>query len=196
MKKLNNQLIIGIDEVGRGSLFGPVLACAVSLTKSAESLLLEKGLNDSKKLSPRKRNIIAPIIQQTSQAWGLGQASNKEIDNHGIRKATELAMIRALKKINTPIDLVLVDGTLPIRSWEGKQKTIVRGDSKFASIAAASVLAKVTRDSLITRIAIDFPGYGLEKNFGYGTKLHREGLLKLGPTTFHRKSFLSKILTV
>ena len=112
----------------------------------------------------------------------------------GIRGATELAMIRALQKINRPYDIVLIDGILPIRGWEGKQKTIVKGDSTYACISAASVLAKVARDSLIKRIAIKFPEYELERNFGYGTAFHRKALIRIGSSKLHRESFLTKII--
>ena len=113
----------------------------------------------------------------------------------GIRKATELAMLRALQRIENPIDTVLVDGILPIRLWKGKQKTLVHGESKSIAIAAASVLAKETRDALIKRLSNDYPEYGLKTNVGYGTKLHREVLLDLGPTPLHRQSFLTKIFS-
>ena len=184
----------GIDEVGRGSLFGPVFAGAVVLEKKAQYKLLKAGLKDSKALVAKKRAMLVPLIQQTSQDWAIGQASSREIDSIGIRKATELAMLRALQKLSHPINMILVDGVLPIRLWDGPQKTLIHGESKSPEIAAASVLAKEARDSLIKRLAVHYPQYGLETNVGYGTKLHRENLLALGPTSLHRKSFLSKIL--
>ena len=186
-------LIAGVDEVGKGSLFGPVFAGAVILSKANETMLLNQGLKDSKKLSHRKRNILVPLIKKNSIAWALGQASAREIDNFGIREATEKAMIRALEKLPSKPDLILVDGILAIRSWPGKQQTQVRGDSNFASIAAASVLAKEMRDELIKRLAGKYSIYGLEKNKGYGTELHRKNLIKSGATKLHRKSFLSKL---
>ena len=186
-------IIAGVDEVGKGSLFGPVLAGAVILSKEHESNLLSQGLKDSKKLSHRQRHNLVPLIKKNSISWGLGQASAREIDRIGIREATEKAMLRALQKIHSPPDLILVDGILPIRLWPGKQKTQVRGESYFASIAAASVLAKVTRDELITRLALTYSLYGLDKNKGYGTAYHRTNLIKAGPTKLHRKSFLSKL---
>ncbi len=186
-------LIAGVDEVGKGCLFGPVFAAAVILSKANEISLLSKGLKDSKKLTPRKRNSLVPLIKKHSIAWGIGQASAREIDSIGIREATEKAMLRALEKFPSPPDLILVDGILPIRLWPGKQKTQVRGESHFASIAAASVLAKETRDELIKRLARKYCHYGLEKNKGYGTEMHRMNLLKAGPTKLHRKSFLSKL---
>jgi len=191
--KAITSLIAGVDEVGKGALFGPVFAGAVILSKSNELKLLSKGLKDSKKLNFRKRNQLVPLIKENSIDWALGQASAKEIDNFGIRNATEKAMIRALEKFSSPPDLILVDGILPIRCWKGKQNTKVRGESHFPSIAAASVLAKEARDELIRRLAHKYPFYGLEKNKGYGTEVHRTNLIKLGPTKLHRTSFLSKL---
>ena len=191
--KAIRSLIAGIDEVGKGSLFGPVFAGAVILSKSNELKLLSKGLKDSKKLNSRQRNNLVPLIKENSIAWSLGQASAREIDNIGIRKATEKAMIRALDKFPSKPDLILVDGILPIRLWEGQQQTQIRGDSHFPSIAAASVLAKEARDELIKRLANKYNFYGLEKNKGYGTEIHRKNLIKIGSCRLHRKSFLSKL---
>ena len=186
-------LIAGVDEVGKGCLFGPVFAAAVLLSKENEIELLNQGLKDSKKLSHRQRNILVPLIKTNSIAWTIGQASAREIDAVGIRNATEKAMLRALEKFSSPPDLILVDGTLPIRFWPGKQKTQVRGESHFASIAAASVLAKEARDELIKRLARKYNCYGLEKNKGYGTQIHRTNLIKSGATKLHRKSFISRL---
>ena len=187
------QLIAGIDEVGKGCLFGPVLAGAVILSKKNETILLSQGLKDSKKLSHLQRHNLVPLIKKNSIAWSIGQASAREIDSIGIRAATEKAMLRALQKFPSPPDLILVDGILPIRLWPGKQKTQVQGESHFASIAAASVLAKETRDELMKRLSLTFSLYGLDKNKGYGTDVHRTNLIKAGPTKLHRKSFLSKL---
>ena len=186
-------LIAGVDEVGKGCLFGPVYAAAVILSKENETKLLSQGLKDSKKLSHRQRNILVPLIKTNSIAWTIGQASAREIDAVGIRNATEKAMLRALEKFSSPPDLILVDGLLPIRFWPGKQKTQVRGESHFASIAAASVLAKEARDELIKRLARKYNCYGLEKNKGYGTEIHRTNLIKAGATKLHRKSFISRL---
>ncbi len=191
----NKYLIAGVDEVGKGCLFGPVFAGAVILSKTNESKLLSQGLKDSKKLSQRKRYKLVPLIKENSIAWSIGQASAREIDSLGIREATEKAMVRALEKFPSSPDLILVDGILPIRLWAGKQKTQVQGESLFHSIAAASVLAKEARDELIRRLARKYPFYGLEKNKGYGTAIHRKNLLKTGSTWLHRKSFLSKLNT-
>jgi len=186
-------LVAGVDEVGKGCLFGPVFAGAVVLSKKNELKLLSKGLKDSKKLNFRQRNNLVPLIKEHSIAWSLGQASAREIDSFGIRNATEKAMIRALEKFSSPPDLILVDGILPIRLWKGKQQTKVRGDSNFPSIAAASVLAKVARDELLKRLGSKYTLYELEKNKGYGTEVHRRNLIKEGATKLHRKSFLSKL---
>ena len=189
----SKSLIAGVDEVGKGCLFGPVFAGAVILSKSNEIKLLSKGLKDSKKLSFRQRNNLVPLIKENSIAWSLGQASAREIDSFGIRIATEKAMMRALDKFSSPPGLILVDGVLPIRLWPGKQQTRVRGESHFPSIAAASVLAKEARDALIKRLAQKYTLYGLEKNKGYGTEIHRTNLIRSGSTTLHRNSFLSRI---
>ena len=188
-----NNNIAGIDEVGKGCLFGPVFAGAVILSKTNESKLLSKGLKDSKKLSPRQRHNLVPLIKGNSIAWSIGQASAREIDSIGIREATEKAMLRALEKFSSPPDLILVDGILPLRLWPGKQRTQIRGESHFPSIAAASVLAKEARDELIKRLAQMYSFYGLEENKGYGTELHRKNLIAAGATRLHRKSFLSRL---
>tara|TARA_Y100001968_G_scaffold315567_1_gene342307 strand:- start:132 stop:704 length:573 start_codon:yes stop_codon:yes gene_type:complete len=186
-------LIAGVDEVGRGCLFGPVFAAAVSLSKANEVNLINQGLKDSKKLSALQRKKLVPLIKKTSIAWAIGQSSAREIDSIGIQEATEKAMLRALEKFPSPPELILVDGILPIRLWHGKQKTQVRGESHFGTIAAASVLAKETRDELIKRLALKYSIYGLDKNKGYGTEIHRTSLIKSGASKLHRKSFLSRL---
>jgi ribonuclease HII len=185
----------GIDEVGRGCWFGPVFAGAVVLPASAHTALASAGLTDSKKLTARRRAQLVPLIQQHAEAWALGQASAREIDQFGIRTATERAMLRALQRLAGPAPaLVLVDGVLPLRLWSGAQRTVVRGDSEHLEIAAASVLAKQARDALITRLAERYPVYGLERHAGYGTALHRQALLEQGATPLHRRSFLRNVL--
>ena len=187
--------IAGVDEVGRGCWFGPVFAGAVILPDSARPTLAAAGLTDSKKLTARRRAQLVPLIQQHACSWALGQASAREIDQVGIRAATERAMLRALQRLNgAPPDLVLVDGVLPLRLWSGPQQTVVRGDSEHLEIAAASVLAKQARDALITRLAQRYPAYGLERHAGYGTALHRAAVMDAGPTPLHRRSFLGKVL--
>ena len=191
-------VIAGVDEVGRGCWFGPVFAGAVILSPAAEPGLAAAGLTDSKALTARRRAALVPRIEAAATAWALGQASAREIDQHGIRTATERAMLRALQRLQVlgapPVDLLLVDGVLPLRGWPGPQRTLVRGDSQCLAIAAASVLAKQARDALITRLALCHPGYGLERHAGYGTAVHRQALLQLGPTALHRRSFLSRVL--
>ena len=189
----DKELIAGVDEVGKGCLFGPVFAGAVILSKENETHLLRLGLDDSKKLSHRKRRNLVPLIKKNSIAWSIGQASAREIDRIGIREATEKAIIRALEKFTSPPNLILVDGILPIRLWSGEQKTQVRGESHFASIAAASVLAKETRDDLMKRLSLKYNLYGIDKNKGYGTENHRINLIKSGSSKLHRKTFLSRL---
>lgn len=189
-----HSLQAGIDEVGRGCWFGPVFAGVVVLSDDAACALRQEGLTDSKALTPRRRARLVPLIEQAAEAWALGQASAREIDGHGIRAATEFAMLRALQRLPSRPDLLLVDGVLPLRLWPHPQETIVRGDSSSAAIAAASVLAKEARDALIRRLAQQFPDYGLERHAGYGTAIHRQALLTHGPTRLHRRSFLKKLL--
>ena len=186
--------VAGVDEVGRGCLFGPVFAAAVVLDGSAAERLLKAGLTDSKKLSAKRRAALVPLIQSLCVASGLGQASAREIDACGIRGATEHAMLRALQRLPQTPGLVLVDGNLPLRLWLGPQRTVIAGDSRSAAIAAASVLAKEARDALIRRLAARFPGYGLERHAGYGTAQHLQSLMASGPTPLHRRTFLKRLL--
>ena len=186
--------VAGVDEVGRGCLFGPVFAAAVVLESAAAQELLKAGLTDSKKLSAKRRAALVPVIQSLCAASGLGQASAREIDACGIRVATERAMLRALQRLPLRPGLVLVDGNLPLRLWQGPQRTVIAGDSRSAAIAAASVLAKEARDALIRRLSARFPGYGLERHAGYGTAQHRQSLMASGPTPLHRHTFLRRLL--
>ena len=186
--------VAGVDEVGRGCLFGPVFAAAVVLETAAAQELLKAGLTDSKKLSAKRRAALVPVLQSLCVASGLGQASAREIDACGIRVATERAMLRALQRLPQRPALVLVDGNLPLRLWQGPQRTVIAGDSRSAAIAAASVLAKEARDALIRRLSARFPGYGLERHAGYGTAQHRQSLMASGPTPLHRHTFLRRLL--
>ena len=186
--------VAGVDEVGRGCLFGPVFAAAVVLESAEAQELLKAGLTDSKKLSAKRRAALVPVIQSLCVASGLGQASAREIDACGIRVATERAMLRALQRLPQRPGLVLVDGNLPLRLWQGQQRTVIAGDSRSAAIAAASVLAKEARDALIRRLSTRFPGYGLERHAGYGTAQHRQSLMASGPTPLHRHTFLRRLL--
>lgn len=179
--------ICGIDEAGRGPLAGPVCAAAVILPERLDI----PGLNDSKKLTDKKRRELFPIIEEQAIAFGLGWASQEEIDEINILQATFLAMSRAVEQLKIRPDLALVDGNrapaldLPV-------ETVVKGDSLSASIAAASVLAKVSRDDVMLRMAEEYPGYGFEVHKGYGTKAHYEALRKSGPSPIHRRTFLKK----
>ncbi len=193
LQLLNKFPEIGIDEVGRGSVFGPVFSAAIVLTQKNELTLKKLGVNDSKKLTPKKRKDIFPKIIELSSDYGLGQSSVREIDVLGIRYATELSMIRAVKKLKCMPYELLIDGPLPLRLWEGNQRNIISGDSTFTSIAAASIIAKVTRDSLMERLESKYPGYYIFKNKGYGTRQHFSSLKENGLTNLHRKSFLNKL---
>ena len=189
---LNKGIEVGIDEVGKGAVFGPVFSAVVILTEKNKFILKQFGVMDSKKLTPKKRNLLLPKILLLSSDYGIGQSSVKEIDNLGIRVATELSMIRALKKLKDQPSELLVDGPLSLRPWNGIQKNIVLGDSKFTSIAAASIVAKVSRDNLMERLEKEYSGYSIFKNKGYGTREHLSSIKKNGITNLHRKSFLKK----
>ena len=189
---LNKLLEIGIDEVGRGAVFGPVFSAAVVITKQNGLNLKQLGVKDSKKLTPKKREFLVTHIINLSSDYGIGQSSVREIDKLGIRVATELSMIRAIKKLKDKPSEIIIDGPLLLRPWEGNQKNIVSGDSKFTSIAAASIIAKVSRDLLMERLEKKYQGYMIFKNKGYGTREHLCGIQKNGITNLHRKSFLTK----
>ena len=189
---LNKVSEVGIDEVGRGAVFGPVFSAVVVLTEKNKSILKQFGVKDSKKLTPKKRKLLFPKILLLSSDYGIGQSSAKEIDKLGIRVATELSMLRALKKLKKKPSELIIDGPLLLRPWKGHQKNIVSGDSKFTSIASASIIAKVSRDNLMERLAKQYSGYSIFKNKGYGTKEHLSIIKELGITNLHRKSFLKK----
>jgi len=183
---------VGIDEVGRGSIFGPIFSAAVVLTEKNNLILKQFGVTDSKKLTPKKRKLLLPKILLLCSDYGIGQSSAREIDRLGIRVATELSMIRALKKLKEKPSELIIDGPLLLRPWQGIQKNIISGDSKFISIASASILAKVSRDNLMERLEKKYSGYLIFKNKGYGTKEHLSFIKKHGITNLHRKSFLKK----
>ena len=180
--------VCGVDEAGRGPLAGPVCAAAVILPPHA----MIPGLNDSKKLSDKKRRELFPLIQQQAIAYGIAFASQEEIDEINILQATFLAMKRALEQLTVTPDLALIDGNR-MTDFGLPARTIVKGDSLSANIAAASILAKVTRDDLMVRIGEEHPGYGFEIHKGYGTKAHYAALEKLGPCPVHRMTFLKKL---
>ena len=189
---LNKVCEVGIDEVGKGAVFGPVFSAVVVLTEENKIILKQFGVTDSKKLTHKKRKLLLPKILLLSSDYGIGQSSVREIDNLGIRFATELSMIRALNKLKKKPPKIIIDGPLLLRPWKGNQKNIVLGDSKFTAIASASIIAKVSRDSLIERLDKYYPGYFLSKNKGYGTKEHFSSIKDIGASNLHRKSFLIK----
>ena len=187
---LNKVSEVGIDEVGRGAIFGPVFSAVVVLNEKNKFILKQSGVTDSKKLTPKKRKLLLPKILLLSSDYGIGQSSAREIDKFGIRVATELSMIRAIKKLKEMPSELMIDGPLLLRPWNGIQKNIVSGDSKFISIASASILAKVSRDNLMERLEKQYSGYLIFKNKGYGTREHLSLIKKNGITNLHRKSFL------
>ena len=180
-------VICGVDEAGRGPLAGPVCAAAVILPEGE----IIPGLNDSKKLTDRKRRELFPIIKEKAVAYGIAFASEQEIDEINILQATFLAMKRAIEQLDGKADFALIDGNretdfgIPCR-------TVIKGDSRSANIAAASVLAKVTRDLYMEELAQKYPGYGFEIHKGYGTKAHYAALTEHGACEAHRRSFLKK----
>lgn len=178
-------VICGVDEAGRGPLAGPVYAAAVILPRDLEI----PGLTDSKKLSDKKRRELFPIIQEQAVAFGIGVASEKEIDEINILQATFLAMKRALEKLSVRPDLALIDGNRET-DFGVPAKTVVKGDSLSASIAAASILANVSRDDYMMELAQKYPQYGFDIHKGYGTKAHYQALREFGPSEVHRMTFL------
>ncbi len=182
------RLICGVDEAGRGPLAGPVYAAAVILP---ENTVID-GLNDSKKLTEKKREELFDVIRDRALDFGIASASQQEIDDVNILNAVYLAMNRAVRQMRTAPDLLLIDGNRD-KGIEGPSRCIVKGDATCACIAAASVLAKVSRDRFMYEMAERFPQYGFEKHKGYGTALHYEKLREFGPCELHRKSFLRKM---
>lgn len=182
------QLICGVDEAGRGPLAGPVCAAAVILPKNVDI----PGLNDSKKLSDKRRRELYPVIKETAIAYAVVLVDEKTIDEVNILQATFKAMEQAVSGLTTKPDFILVDGNkLPV--VDVPAQAVVHGDSLSASIAAASVLAKVTRDDLMLELAKDYPQYGFEIHKGYGTKAHYAAILEHGPCPIHRTTFLKKL---
>lgn len=181
------KLICGVDEAGRGPLAGPVCAAAVILPPHIEI----PGLNDSKKLTDKKRRELFPIIKEKAIAYGIGLASHQEIDDINILQATYLAMERAIAQLGVQPALALIDGNRA-KDFGLPVQTVIKGDSLSASIAAASVLAKVTRDDLMLEAAKEYPQYAFDVHKGYGTKAHYEALTNYGPSPIHRMSFLKK----
>ncbi|MEZ5347080.1 MAG: ribonuclease HII [Pyrinomonadaceae bacterium] len=184
------KLVAGVDEVGRGCLAGPVVAGAVVLDMSKP---LPGGLNDSKKLTKKKREIIAKEIRQSALCYALGQVEAEEIDRINILQATKKAMMLAVSRLKPAADFLLIDA-LELKDISIPQKGIIKGDSISFSIAAASVIAKVYRDNLMKDYCGRYPEYGFERHAGYGTKAHFEALRIHGATLIHRKSFRGVIV--
>jgi len=180
-------VICGVDEAGRGPLAGPVCAAAVILPANLEI----PGLTDSKKLTDKRRRELFPLIKEKAIAYGIGFASEQEIDEINILQATFLAMERALAQLEVRPELALIDGNRE-KDFGIPVKTVVKGDSLSANIAAASILAKVTRDDVMLALAEDYPQYGFEIHKGYGTKAHYEALREYGASPVHRSTFLRK----
>ena len=183
--KFSNKIEVGCDEAGRGCLAGPVVAAAVLLPDNFKN----KILNDSKQLKKQEREILEIIIKREAVSYGIGVVSSKEIDQINILKASILAMHRAIDAIKNEYQLLLIDGNRFYPYKNISHKCIIKGDGKFLSIAAASVLAKTERDRIMKNISKEFPQYNWENNKGYPTKQHREAILKHGANKYHRKSF-------
>lgn len=181
------KFICGVDEAGRGPLAGPVCAAAVILPANIDI----PGLNDSKKLSDKRRRELFPVIQEQALAYAIAFASHTEIDDINILQATYLAMERAINQLDIRPEIALIDGNRA-KDFGIPVETVVHGDSRSASIAAASILAKVTRDDVMLKMAEEYPQYGFEIHKGYGTKAHYAALEKHGDCPIHRKTFLKK----
>ncbi len=180
--------VCGVDEAGRGPLAGPVCAAAVILP---EGVIID-GVNDSKKLSEKKRESLFDVIREQALSYSIAYATVDEIEEINILNATMLAMRRAINGLEIKADYAMIDGN-KIPPLDIDAECIVKGDAKSMSIACASILAKVSRDRLLYKYAEEYPMYGFDKHKGYGTKVHREAILKYGPCPYHRKSFLKKL---
>ena len=181
--------VCGVDEAGRGPLAGPVCAAAVILPQGK----LIEGVNDSKKLSEKKREALFEVIKAEARSYAVAYASIEEIEELNILNATMLAMKRAVEGLSVKADFAMIDGNrLPPLDIDAEY--IIKGDAKSMSVACASILAKVSRDRLLYGYAKEFPQYGFDKHKGYGTKAHRDAILRYGPCKYHRLSFLGKIL--
>lgn len=180
--------VCGVDEAGRGPLAGPVCAAAVILP---EGVIID-GVNDSKKLIEKKRESLFDVIREQALSYSIAYATVDEIEEINILNATMLAMRRAIDGLEIKADYAMIDGN-KIPPIDIDAECIVKGDAKSMSIACASILAKVSRDRLLYKYAEEYPMYGFDKHKGYGTKVHREAILKYGPCPYHRKSFLKKL---
>ena len=184
------KFVCGVDEAGRGPLAGPVCAAAVILPEDIEI----DGLNDSKKLTEKKRETLFDVIKEKALAYSIAYATVEEIEEFNILEATFMAMNRAIDSLKTKADFALIDGNREPKGINIPCQTIIKGDAKSQSIAAASVLAKVSRDRLLLEYDKEYPEYNFKKHKGYGTKEHTDLILKHGICPIHRKSFLKKLL--
>ncbi len=178
------KMVAGVDEAGRGPLAGPVVSAAVVLPENFDV----PGINDSKKLSEKKREALFPVIQTQAVAFGIGIADHEEIDRINILQASLLSMKRAVENLHRTPDYLLIDGKFTIDTTID-QRSVIKGDALSLSIAAASILAKVTRDRIMADLDVKYPQYGLKRHKGYPTKAHKEAILAHGPCPVHRKSF-------
>jgi len=186
---LSQGIVAGVDEVGRGALFGPVVAAAVILPKDAFPQLMASKIKDCKKLSSFRRTQLAQEISALAIDWKIGFATTAEIDQLNILQATLLAMRRAVLKLKVQPTLCLIDGNQSVPELFTPQQTIIKGDEQSLNIAAASIMAKVWRDDLVSRLALKYPLYDLERNKGYGSPQHLLALQKYGTSRLHRLSF-------
>ena len=191
--KLGYSLIAGIDEAGRGSLAGPIVAAAVIFKKGEIPDIPRGYIKDSKKIAEKKRLKSAEYIKNIAAYIGIGVVSNTFIDNKGISNANRLVFLRALENLNIEPDHLLIDGNLKFEH-SAPSNLLVRGDTYCYSIAAASILAKVSRDSIMHKLSTEYPQYRFSKHKGYGTEEHRNLIRKFGPTKHHRKSFLKNVI--
>lgn len=182
--------VCGIDEAGRGPLAGPVVAAAVILAPGTQL----PGVNDSKKLTEKKREELFDYVRENAVAYGIGTADEREIDEINILQATYLAMTRAVQNLNVKADYALIDGNRIPPQLDIPAEYVIKGDGKVLSIAAASILAKVTRDRYMREMAKQYPEYGFEKHKGYGTKAHYQAIAEHGICPLHRRTFLKKVL--
>ena len=186
----SNKIEAGCDEAGRGCLAGPVVAASVILSKNFKHPLL----NDSKKLSKKNRDLLEKVLKEKAVVWGIGVIWNQEIDKINILNASIKAMHKSIEKLKTKPELLLIDGNRFHAFKDIPHKCIIKGDAKYACIAAASVLAKTYRDKLMQKLHLEFPQFDWKNNKGYPTKIHRQSIVNYGITKYHRKSF--KLLTL
>ncbi len=187
------ELVAGVDEVGRGPLAGPIVGAAVILKNDCATEELILGINDSKTLSRKKREELAPIIKERAVAWSIFEHSNDDIDELGIAFCNNNIFVRSVQGLSTQPEVVLTDG-YPIRGYGGRSQAVIKGDRKSASIACASIIAKVYRDDLMRELDRTYPGFGFEGNVGYGSSDHITAIRTNGPCRIHRRSFLTRIL--